>query len=69
MFDQYTSLDQLINQNPDIENILNSYGIPYHNKIDKNNKTTLEEISMIYGIDVDEIIKEINGSRGTNNLF
>ena len=59
MIDKYTSLSDAISENPIAANILMSYGIAIYD-ITENQFSSLEEIAIKYGIDINSIINQIN---------
>ena len=66
MIDKYTTLCDAIAENPIAANILMSYGIPTYD-ITENQFSSLEEISIRYGIDINSIVNQINS--GLANLY
>lgn len=59
MIDKYTSLCDVIAENPIAANILMSYGIATYD-ITENQFSSLEEIATKYGIDINSIVNQIN---------
>ena len=59
MIDQYTTLSDIMCENPVAANILMSYGIPTYD-ITENQFSSLEEISKRYNIDINSVINQIN---------
>lgn len=66
MVDKYTSLCDAIAENPISADILMSYGIATYD-ITENQFSSLEEISIKYGIDINSIVNQINS--GLANLY
>lgn len=66
MIDRYTSLSDVMAENPIASNILMSYGIPSHD-ITENQFSSLEEVAGRYGIDINSIVNQINC--GMTNLY
>ena len=59
MIDKYTTLSDIMCENPVAANILMSYGIPTYD-ITENQFLSLEEISKRYNIDINSVINQIN---------
>ena len=59
MIDQYTTLSDIMCENPVAANILMSYGVPTY-AITENQFSSLEEISKRYNIDINSVINQIN---------
>ena len=66
MIDKYTSLCDAMAENPVAAIILMSYGIATYD-ITENQFSSLEEISIRYGIDINSIVNQINS--GLANLY
>lgn len=66
MIDKNTSLGQLISQNPSAADILMSYGIQCYGNTE-NQLSSLEDISIRYGLDVESIVSQFNN--GASNLY
>lgn len=66
MIDKYTSLCDIMAENPTATNILISYGIPIYD-ITESKFSSLEEIAIKYGIDINSIVNQINS--GLINLY
>ena len=66
MVDKYTSLCDAIAENPIAADILMSYGIATYD-ITENQFSSLEEISIRYGIDINSIVNQINS--GLTSLY
>lgn len=66
MIDKNTSIGQLISQNPNAADLLMGYGIQCYGNTE-NQLSSLEDISIRYGLDVDSIVSQFNN--GANNLY
>ncbi len=64
MIDKYTSLSDAIAENPTAANILMSYGVEIYD-ITENQFSSLEEIAMKHGIDINSVINQINSGLGS----
>lgn len=66
MIDQYTTLSDIMCENPVAVNILMSYGIPTY-AITENQFSTLSEVATKYGIDINSVVNQINS--GLTSLY
>lgn len=64
MIDKYTNLCDAMAENPVAANILMSYGIPTY-YITENQFSSLEEMAIKYGIDINSIVNQINSGLGS----
>lgn len=66
MIDKYTNLCDIMSENPVAANILMSYGIPSYS-ITENQFSTLEEVTIKYGVDINSVVNQINS--GLSSLY
>jgi len=66
MIDKNTSIGQLISQNPSAADLLMSYGVQCYGNTE-NQLSSLEDISIRYGLDVESMLSQFNN--GTGNLY
>lgn len=66
MIDQYTTLSDIMCENPVAANILMSYGVPTY-AITENQFSTLLEVATKYGIDINSVVNQINS--GLTSLY
>lgn len=66
MIDKNTSISQLISQNPAAADLLMSYGVQCYGNTE-NQLSSLEDISIRYGLDVDSMVNQFNGQ--INSLY
>lgn len=66
MVDRYTSVSQIIAQNPYAADVLMSYGIPYNGNVE-NQLSSLEDVAIRYGVDVESMLNAVNNTN--NSLF
>ena len=66
MIDQYTTLSDIMCENPVAANILMSYGVPTY-AITENQFSTLSEVATKYGIDINSVVNQINS--GLTSLY
>ena len=66
MIDQYTTLSDIMCENPVAANIFMSYGVPTY-AITENQFSTLSEVATKYGIDINSVVNQINS--GLTSLY
>ena len=66
MIDKYTTLSDIMCENPIAADILMSYGIPTY-AITENQFSTLSDVATKYGVDINSIVNQINS--GLNGLY
>lgn len=66
MVDKNTSIGQLISQNPSAVDLLMSYGVQCYGNME-NQLSSLEDVSIRYGLDVEAIVSQFNN--GAGNLY
>ena len=66
MIDQYTTLCDIMCENPVAANILMSYGVPTY-AITENQFSTLSDVATKYGVDINSIVNQINS--GLTGLY
>ena len=66
MVDKNTSIGQLLSENPSALDVFNRYGIPCYGNTE-NQLSSVEDIAIRYGVDVENILSEVNGYDNNNN--
>ena len=66
MIDQYTTLSDIMCENPVAANILMSYGVPCYGNTE-NQLSSLEDVGIRYGIDINSVVNQINS--GLTSLY
>lgn len=66
MIDKYTTLSDIMYENPIAADILMSYGIPTY-AITENQFSTLSDVATKYGVDINSIVNQINS--GLTGLY
>ena len=61
MIDKYTTLSDIMCENPIAADILMSYGIPTY-AITENQFSTLSDVATKYGVDINSIVNQINSN-------
>ena len=67
MADRYSSVSQILSENPYAEDILMSYGIPCHGHME-NQLSSLEDVAIRYGVDIESMLSQVNNNNN-NSLF
>ena len=65
MVDKNSTISQILAENPSAIDIFNSYGIPCYGNTE-NQLSSVEDVSIRYGINVDNILNDVNNN-GTNS--
>ncbi len=68
MFDKNSSVGQIMAQNPAAVDVLTKYGIPCYGHTE-NQLSSLEDVSIRYGVDMESMIKQINSFNNNTGLF
>lgn len=66
MIDKNTSIGQLISENPAAADLLMTYGVQCYGNTE-NQLSSLEDISIRYGLDVESMLSQFNGQ--SNSLY
>ena len=68
MFDKNSSIAQVMSENPAATDILMRYGIPCYGHTE-NQLSSLEDVAIRYGVDMDSMINQINEISNNNGLY
>ena len=68
MVDKNSTISQILAENPGASDICNSYGIPCYGNME-NQLSSVEDVSIRYGINVDNILNDVNSNGNNSGLY
>ena len=68
MVDKNSTISQILAENPGANDIFNSYGIPCYGNME-NQLSSVEDVSIRYGINVDNILNDVNSNGNNSGLY
>ena len=68
MVDKNSTISQILAENPSSIDIFNSYGIPCYGNTE-NQLSSVEDVSIRYGINVDNILNDVNNNGNNSGLY
>lgn len=68
MVDRSSTVSEILRNNPGAIDIFNSYGIPCYGNTE-NQLSSVEDVSIRYGVNVENILNEVNNMGNNSGLY
>ena len=68
MVNKNSTISKILAENPSALDVFNSYGIPCYGNTE-NQLSSVEDVSIRYGVNIDNILKDVNNSSNNGGLY